>query len=163
MMLTPLVLFGSNIEAVTNFQLALQKLNGHDDLQVRQVSNVYESAAVTASGETDTSRPAFHNAAIVIETTLNKVDLHLTMRQIEQEMGRRRTEDKYADRTVDLDIVGYCEGDFLVEADPVLWQQAYAAIPSAEIKPGLQLPDGKTLGEIDLTCKRVSNQIGRAS
>jgi 2-amino-4-hydroxy-6-hydroxymethyldihydropteridine diphosphokinase len=154
-----IVLFGSNIEPHTNFLLAMQELRREEDMQVRQVSDVFRSGAVTALGEIDPMRPVFHNAAILIETTLEGRELRQALRRIEEKLGRQRSEDKFEDRTVDLDILGYRVGDFLEQADPTIRKHAFAAIPVAEVAPDLHLPDGETLADLAEAFKSANTKI----
>jgi 7,8-dihydro-6-hydroxymethylpterin-pyrophosphokinase len=61
---------------------------------------------------------------------------------IETALGRVRTSDKYADRTIDIDIIVY-DGAVL---EPSLWIRPFIAIPVAELLPGLESPnDGKRI------------------
>jgi 2-amino-4-hydroxy-6-hydroxymethyldihydropteridine diphosphokinase len=69
------------------------------------VSPVYETAPV---GKTD--QPNFLNAAALIETDLTAAELKTQVLQvIEQELGRVRSEDKNAPRTIDLGIALFGE------------------------------------------------------
>lgn len=70
-------------------------------------------------------------------------------------MGRIRTEDKYAPRTIDLDILLY--GDQVIQEpdlkipDPDLYRRPFLAIALLELAPQLRLPDsGSLLAELDL-------------
>jgi 7,8-dihydro-6-hydroxymethylpterin-pyrophosphokinase len=67
------------------------------------------------------------------------------LRQIEARLGSIRTEDKFAPRTIDIDIVVY--GDQVI--DPGLWRYAHLAQPVAELLPDLVNPtNGQTLEQI---------------
>ena len=58
------------------------------------------------------------------------------LRPLEAELGRLRSEDKYADRTIDLDIVVF-DGHPL---DRGLWMYAHLAVPMAELLPEIVEP-----------------------
>jgi 7,8-dihydro-6-hydroxymethylpterin-pyrophosphokinase len=75
------------------------------------------------------------------------------LRGIEAELGRVRTEDKYAARTVDLDIAIY--GDAVVSEpdlripDPDIRKRPFIAVPLLELAPFLMLPDtGEALSSL---------------
>jgi 7,8-dihydro-6-hydroxymethylpterin-pyrophosphokinase len=67
------------------------------------------------------------------------------LRRIEHDLGRIRTDDKYAPRTIDLDILVYddlvVETDGVVIPDPEIANRPFLAIPLCELDPGLTLPD----------------------
>ena len=89
---------GSNIDSEHNMREAVRRLSLRCHLLA--VSPVYETAPV---GRTDQSN--FLNAAALIETELTAVELKTNVLQvIEGELGRVRTADRNAPRTIDLDI-----------------------------------------------------------
>lgn len=94
------IVLGSNIEPQIYIPKAVQRLRtlGH----LVAVSAVYETKAVGPPGQ-----PDYHNAAIAIETDTPPLELRNQLRQIEADLGRVRTDDKYAPRTIDLDLVNY--------------------------------------------------------
>jgi len=67
------------------------------------------------------------------------------LRRIEADLGRVRTADKYAARTIDLDILLY--GDRIIDQpdlkvpDPDLRERAFLIVPLAELAPDVVLPD----------------------
>lgn len=128
---------GSNIEPETNLPAALQEIIQQFD--VVSVSAVWESPAVGASA------PNFLNAAISCMTAIPEATLALEfLRPIEAKMGRVRTKDKNAPRTIDLDIL--VVGESVVDAS--IWQYAHLAVPLAEIHPGLLHPEtGQSIAE----------------
>lgn len=97
------------------------------------VSNVYESAAVGPAGQ-----PPFLNAVVRAEVDLSREDLRHRLRAIEAELGRVRTQDKYAPRTIDLDLVAL--EDFF---DPEVASRAYLAVTLAEVAPDLPTGTGR--------------------
>ncbi len=54
-----------------------------------------------------TDQPWFLNGAFLIETPLQRDELKSYLRSVEERLGRIRTSDKYAPRTIDLDIVAW--------------------------------------------------------
>lgn len=98
---------------------------------VRRVSSAWESQAVGSDG------PDFLNAAIWVESALSLSDLKLQiLRPIEAQLGRVRTADKNAPRTIDIDILIFEQ----TLVDPALWHRGFLAIPVAEIIPDFKHP-----------------------
>lgn len=143
------IALGSNIEPRENLPRALEKLRRR--LTITAVSRVYETAPVGADGV-----PVFLNAAVRTATHRSPTDLKWqVLRPIETELGRVRTGDKNAPRTVDLDLVLY--GSLVLRdpeqgltlPDPDLVTCAHLALPAADVAGELRHPEtGKTLAEI---------------
>jgi 2-amino-4-hydroxy-6-hydroxymethyldihydropteridine diphosphokinase len=129
---------GSNIAPAENLKRAVELLR--EKLPVRAVSRAWKSPAVGSGG------PDYLNAAVLVDTWLYpRLLKEEILRPIERSLGRRRGQDKYAPRTIDIDIVTY-DGKVL---DPQLWTQAYLALPVAELLPGLVNPNnGDVLEDI---------------
>jgi 7,8-dihydro-6-hydroxymethylpterin-pyrophosphokinase len=75
------------------------------------------------------------------------------LRRLEREMGRVRTSDKYAPRTIDLDLcllgAQIIEEPGFTLPHPHLTDQAHVAVPIAELLPAFRHPvTGETLGAI---------------
>jgi 2-amino-4-hydroxy-6-hydroxymethyldihydropteridine diphosphokinase len=93
---------------------------------IEAVSGVWKTPAVGSPG------PDFLNAAVLISSQLTTGELRNDiLRPIENLLGRVRTKDPNAPRTIDLDILIY-DGQIL---DQDLWKYAHTAIPVAEILP----------------------------
>jgi len=129
---------GSNIAPAENLKRAVELLR--EKLPVRAVSRAWKSPAVGSGG------PDFLNAAVLVDTWLYpRLLKEEILRPIERSLGRQHGVDKYAQRTIDIDIVTF-DGQVL---DPQLWAQAYLALPVAELLPGLVEPvSGETLENI---------------
>ena len=126
---------GSNIDKEKHLPSAIRLLRGHRDIEVRKVSGFYESEAVGSHKDA----PPFLNAAIVIGTALGPEELRSELRAIEHKLGRVRTLDKNAPRTIDLDIVYYAAlvddfGEWEVP-DPQAASAAHIVVPLAEVAP----------------------------
>jgi GTP cyclohydrolase I len=139
------VSLGSNIDRHCNIPAAVRALRQHPDLTVLSTSCVYESKAI--GGE----YPPFHNAAAVVETVLDATNLRATLRGVEAGLGRIRTNDKNAPRTIDLDITLF--GDLVDEAlnipDAGLSEYSYVAVPAADVAGDWIVPGrNKTVAEI---------------
>jgi 2-amino-4-hydroxy-6-hydroxymethyldihydropteridine diphosphokinase len=132
------LLLGSNIFPEKNIPLAVKRLQEIVNLQ--SVSTVWETPAVGSSG------PNFLNVALLILTHLHTDQLkNQVLRTIEKELGRIRTDDKFAPRTIDMDIIAW-DGIVL---DKELWYQVHVAVPVSEVLPGLKFPhNGESLPSI---------------
>jgi 2-amino-4-hydroxy-6-hydroxymethyldihydropteridine diphosphokinase len=134
---------GSNIRPEENLQKAVALLRRR--AQLAALSVCYETLAVGSSGAAG-SGPHFLNMAACLITPLNAAELKAqVLSPIEAQLGRVRSADKYAPRTIDLDIIVY--DDRVLE--PALWQQVFLALPLSELAPDLIDPDsGRTLREV---------------
>ncbi len=141
------VALGSNIRSEYNIPEAVRRLSLH--CQLVAVSPVYETTPVGS-----TQQASFLNAAALIETGLTATELKEdVLKVIEQELGRVRTEDKNAPRTIDLDIALFVAHDLETGSsafhDPDTLQYAHVAVPLADIAPTRRHPaTGQTLQEI---------------
>lgn len=131
------ILLGSNIEPEVNIPRAVELLQA--SLAVLKVSRIWESAAV------DCCYPNYLNMALAVETNLEEKALkEQVLRPMETRLGRVRTEDKNASRTIDLDIILF---DGLI-LDPELWQHAHRALPVSELFPDCRSDTGEPLFEV---------------
>lgn len=104
-----------------------------------QFASIWESRAVGSSG------PNYLNSAALFHTDLDPEEIKLKVSTpIENALGRVRSEDKYMDRTIDLDVLVYHEQII----DPEIWTQAHLALPASELTPTLiNTENGETLLE----------------
>jgi len=140
-----LISLGSNVNREKNLPAAAGALNQHADLTVIDTSCIFESPAVGGD------YPSFFNAVAVVETSLDAATLKATLRGIEAGLGRVRTDDKNAPRSIDLDVVlfGDLEDDDLGIPDPDLSEYSYVAVPAAEVAGDWVVPGrNKTVAEI---------------
>jgi 2-amino-4-hydroxy-6-hydroxymethyldihydropteridine diphosphokinase len=122
---------GSNIRPEENIREALRRLC--QSTRLVSVSTFYREPAIGRPEE-----PDFYNGVVAIDTDLTRDTLKWqVLRTIEAELGRRRSGDKYASRTIDLDLLLY--GDSV--PDPDVQTRPFIAIPLYEIAPDLVLPD----------------------
>lgn len=124
-----IISLGSNISPAVNLRRAVVLLQDRAD--VIQVASAWETRAVGSSG------PNFYNTAALLRTECSPEQLKSeVLRPVENLLGRVRTADKYAPRTIDLDPI--VNGQEVLEKR--LWEYAYLAVPTAEILPGLVNP-----------------------
>ncbi len=129
---------GSNIDPERHVAQALRLLAAR--VRITGISTVYRTPA-----EDRPEQPAYYNCVIAIETDCTPAELQqAVLRPIEQALGRVRTEDKYAARTIDLDLIWY--GDLVVEnaaltpPDPHIRRRAFLARGLCELAPDLAWP-----------------------
>lgn len=121
-----ILLLGSNIEPAANLKKALELVNC--SLSITKTSRIWVTKAVGNKG------PDFLNTAIEVKTSLKADQLKKKIiSPIEIGLGRIRTSDKYAPRTIDIDIIIF-NGEVF---DENLWNKAFIALPVSEIIPFL--------------------------
>ncbi len=129
---------GSNIEPERNVRAAILCLAR--DTRLVGLSMVYRTEAL--------SRPEqepYLNCVAAVETEALPLEVkRAILRPIESSLGRRRTGDKYASRTIDLDLIVY--DDLVLDVpemclpDPDILVRPFLAIPLFELAPELVLP-----------------------
>jgi 2-amino-4-hydroxy-6-hydroxymethyldihydropteridine diphosphokinase len=128
---------GSNVEPEANLPRAARRLA--EIGAIRRVSMVYQNPAIGPS-----AAPDFLNAAVLIETDLPPEEIRRRLRQIEMEMGRVRTADKYTPRTIDLDLVllgsQVISGPEITLPDPDILSRPHLAVTIAELAPEFPHP-----------------------
>jgi 2-amino-4-hydroxy-6-hydroxymethyldihydropteridine diphosphokinase len=140
------IALGSNVDSEANLPRAARRLAEIGAL--RAVSMVYQNPAIGTS-----PAPDFLNAAALIETGLSAVEIRRRLRQIEADLGRTRSADKNAPRTIDLDLcllgAQVLDTPEFTLPDPSLLARAHLAIPLAELDPDFLHPvTGEPLGTI---------------
>jgi 2-amino-4-hydroxy-6-hydroxymethyldihydropteridine diphosphokinase len=133
-----ILLIGSNIDPISNIKRAIKEISGV--LQINKQSSLWETKPIGAEGNN------FYNMALSVSTSLDFDQLKFeVLRNIEVRLGRIRSSDKYAPRTIDIDII--LDGDMIIDIN--IWQFAYVAVPVGELVPGLIHPEtNQTLEEV---------------
>lgn len=148
---------GSNIEPETNIPRALELLARAPGVEVTAISTFYRTAAEDAPGS-----PDFYNGVVALRVGMPPHDLRSVLLGVEAACHRRRTADRNAPRTIDLDLLLYGDPDTsMVELrgpDPDITQRGFIAIPLLELAPGLELPGGK--GSLADAAARFDTPIG---
>lgn len=128
---------GSNMDPAENVRQALHILARK--ARLAGLSMVYCTEALERPGQ-----PPYYNCVAEIETEAPPQEVkHAILRPIENSLGRKRTEDKYAPRTIDLDLIVY--GDLVSDAediklpDPEILERPFLAIPLFELAPEMVL------------------------
>lgn len=119
-------------------EVALRLLKDHDVEIVRR-SRWYRSRPVPDDGQ-----PWYVNGAAVVVTGRPPADLLQRLIEVERQLGRLRSRPN-APRTVDLDLLAYCDIVTQGSAVPVLphprlHERAFVLVPVAEIAPDWRHP-----------------------
>lgn len=132
---------GSNIEPEKNILLAVEELR--KQVAVLQTSEFYRTASLR-----DASEPCFANGVWRIETPVSPMELKFDiLRKIESRLGRERSEDKFAPRTIDLDLILY--GDEQIDEpglrvpDDDIVKRPFIAVPLLELCAELIIPGAR--------------------
>lgn len=152
---------GSNIQPEDNVPWALESLSEKPGITLTGISTFYWTAPLTdpnqvslfpEDGAPDPD-PDFLNGVLEIRTFLTPENLLMLLAGIENALGRKRRGNRYAPRTIDLDLLlfGHVEAGKL----PTLWEEvaddgtkahrdifrrAFVACPLVELAPDLILP-----------------------
>ncbi|MHA2253295.1 MAG: 2-amino-4-hydroxy-6-hydroxymethyldihydropteridine diphosphokinase [Candidatus Kariarchaeaceae archaeon] len=150
---------GSNINALENILSAVSELG--QIFSVKAKSKIYKSKAFG-----NPKRPDYLNAAVLIETEIKPVELKFNiLRKIENDLGRIRSKDKFASRTIDLDIAIYGdmvindEEDKIIIPDPYIEERAFLALPLADLSPEYLHPISKRT--LESIASKFKSQIGK--
>jgi 2-amino-4-hydroxy-6-hydroxymethyldihydropteridine diphosphokinase len=132
------VSMGSNIDPEENIAKALRALSRA--IHITKLSTIY-----LTEPENRPEQPLYYNCVVEIETTIPPIELkRQILRRIEDALGRKRNDDKYAARTIDLDLILYDKlmmmtADLMIP-DPDIVRRPFLAIPLFELAPSLVLP-----------------------
>jgi dihydroneopterin aldolase / 2-amino-4-hydroxy-6-hydroxymethyldihydropteridine diphosphokinase len=141
------VSMGSNVEPERHLPESVRLLAGR--CQLLAVSRAYETAPVGTTGG-----PRFINGAVLVAAALGPEELkEQVLLPLETALGRVRTADKNAPRTIDLDISLYNDQILWFGGrripDPDILRYAHVAQPLADLAPHYRHPEtGHTLLDI---------------
>jgi 2-amino-4-hydroxy-6-hydroxymethyldihydropteridine diphosphokinase len=126
---------GSNLgQREKNIAAALNALQATREIEVAQVSSLYETPA---EGGPD-HQPDYINAVARVQTTLSPARLLAVCQHIEGSLGRKRTV-RWGPRTIDLDLLAYdrriCGDRELTLPHPMMHRRRFVMEPLAEISP----------------------------
>ena len=141
------VAVGSNIAPHENVVRAFDMLAGL--VRVCAVSTFYLTPPIGRP-----EQDVYRNGVFCVGTSVSPRELKFEiLREVEQRLGRVRSDDAFAARTIDLDLALY--GDCVIDEedlrvpDPDIRTRAFVAFPLIELAPTLELPDtGERLAEV---------------
>jgi len=123
---------GSNINPETNIPKAIELLRQF--LLLESISTAWETPPVGTLG------PNFVNAALLTYTDLtSEIFKNEIIRPIETQLGRIRSQNKNAPRTIDIDVLIWDQQIL----EPLIWEEAYLAVPVAELLQDLKSQDSE--------------------
>jgi 2-amino-4-hydroxy-6-hydroxymethyldihydropteridine diphosphokinase len=98
-------------------------------------------------------QPEYLNGAALVETDYSPRELLGVCNQVEAQLGRDRSGERYSARTIDIDILVYgkrvIDAPDLTVPHPCIAQRGFVLGPLAEIAPGLPVPGtGRTVAEL---------------
>jgi 2-amino-4-hydroxy-6-hydroxymethyldihydropteridine diphosphokinase len=136
---------GSNLgDREENVRRALDLLEADPHIEVVAVSALRETDPVGLL-----EQPDFVNAAARVRTDLSPRELLDRLLEVERELGRVRTSERYGPRTIDLDLLLY--GQEIVEEPglrvphPRLAERRFALEPLLDLDPALSVPGRGTV------------------
>ena len=143
---------GTNMgERFENLQHAVKLLEGKDEIEVVQISSVYETAAIGYTDQAD-----FLNIAVHIKTSYSSSEMLKICQWVEGELGRVR-EFRWGPRIIDLDILLYnhenIETESLIVPHPRMYERAFVLVPLVEITP---VPVGEQLQQAHHICQQLN-------
>ena len=140
---------GSNLgDRLSNLQGAVDALGDTPDVIVVDVSSVYETEPVGGPA----NAPSFLNIVLLAETTLEPRTLLERAQAIEDAFGRDRSGERWAPRTLDVDliVVGQVQLDQpdLKLPHPLAGERGFVLVPWAEIDGRGALPGVGEVAEL---------------
>lgn len=152
---------GSNMgDRAANLRVAADLISKNIGKIVKK-SHVYETQPW---GNPDQER--FLNQVVMANTTLDPREMLEKITKLERELGRerRRDQDKWGPRTIDIDILFYgkrvIRDKGLEIPHPELHKRAFVLVPLLEIAPELEHPLlKKQIDELYMDCKDESDVV----
>ncbi len=139
---------GSNLlDPRAQVRRALLELHAMPDTDVLLHSSLYKSKPMGAANQ-----PDFINAVAKVSTCLEPVEMLHALQDIERRHQRVRKRERWASRTLDLDILLY--GDLQTTTERLqiphygIAERAFVLIPLQEIEESLVIPGHGTLREL---------------
>lgn len=145
--------FGANLgDPQKAIQSALRSLVSTSGTSVTAVSSFYRTAPVGFDDQ-----PDFLNGVARIKTNLDSGVLLGRLLEIEAEIGRIRTSERFGPRVIDLDLLLF--GDQIIDSDvltvphPRMQLRRFVLEPLAEIEGEMVFPGGITLSACLKDCE----------
>jgi 2-amino-4-hydroxy-6-hydroxymethyldihydropteridine diphosphokinase len=131
-------------------------------MQLEAVSPAYETAPREL-----TDQPAFLNAAARVDSPLDPPALLAQVKRLERELGRDPDGVRFGPRAIDCDLLLWEGGSWREEAlevpHPRLEQRRFALLPVLDLDPGLTLPDGRSLADLEAALDPLEQPAKRLS
>ena len=146
------IALGSNLgEREQTLFEALADLRATEGIRILAESSLHDTVALTVGGY-DESAPGYVNQVVLVETAWQPDKLMGILLEIEAHHGRVRDGEKYANRTLDLDLIDYdgltLESERLTLPHPRAHERTFVLEPWLEIDPEASLPGRGAVAEL---------------
>lgn len=144
--------FGSNLgDRAATIHRAVQALADDPGIRVEAVSRLYETPALKPEGISEEA-PAYLNAVALVHTILDPLALLAAVNRVEDDLGRVR-EERWGDRTIDIDIVDFAgivsdDDPRIVLPHPRAHERAFVLVPWLDVDPAAVLPGYGSVAEL---------------
>ena len=144
---------GSNLDGpVEQVRSAVHELGQLSRVRLCASSGLYRSPPM---GGLD--QPDYINAVVQVETDLGPEQLFQELQEIERRHGRERQQERWASRTLDLDLLLWGQERFdsgaLTLPHPGLHERAFVLAPLRELDADLEVPGRGTVSKLLQECK----------
>lgn len=159
------VALGSNLgDRISHLRAAMAALRTDPVIEVLAVAPVYESPAHVS--DSSDAHPDFLNTVAKLSTPISAAALLRKLQRIEVAAGRRRKpDDRWMPRTLDLDLLIFGDEiirqDHLVVPHPRMGARRFVLRPLADLAPDLRVPEpyGTTVGELLAACPDTDRPV----
>ncbi|WP_010204032.1 2-amino-4-hydroxy-6-hydroxymethyldihydropteridine diphosphokinase [Salinibacterium sp. PAMC 21357] len=148
----PVVLaLGSNLgDRESTLRKAVHAISLIEGVTVEAASSLVQTPALKLAG-IDHSAPSYLNAVVLARSALEPHALLAQLQRIETEHGRVR-EERWGDRTLDIDIVTFAhllvDDDLLSIPHPRAAERAFVLVPWLQLDPGATVPGVGSAAEL---------------
>lgn len=152
---------GTNLGSrIDNLRDAAARIAAIPDTTIIARSRIYETAPVGVKPEY--KHLAYLNAVIIVNTSLPIELLSDKLHAIEADMGRVRTEDRFAPRPIDIDILyagsDIRDDDTLTLPHPRWAERRFVVQPLTDVRPDLMFPESRqTVNQVLLLLPKSSD------
>lgn len=130
---------------------ALADLRAVEGFRVTDHSHLHETVALTSEGF-DADAPGYLNQIVLLDSAWSPEQTLAKLWEVEAAHGRVRTGERYADRTLDLDLITYgsltLESEALTLPHPRAHERRFVLEPWSEVNPAATLPGHGPIAKI---------------
>ena len=130
---------------------ALADLRAVEGFRITAQSSLHETVALTSEGF-DPDAPGYINQIVLLDSAWSPEHTLARLWEVERAHGRVRTGERYADRTLDLDLIAYgeltMESETLTLPHPRAHERRFVVEPWHEVDPTATLPGQGPIAEI---------------